>query len=123
MATIWNDDQPIYRQLRERIVGLILTGAFKEGDALPSVRQVASDYQINHITVSKAYQELVDMQLVEVRRGMGMYIMAGAQEKLHGIEKEKFFITELPALLTRLKNLGLSVEDFCAAIKSKSEEQ
>ena len=123
MTHSWNDDQPIYRQLRERIVGLMLTGVFKEGDPLPSVRQVASDYQINHLTVSKAYQELVDMQLVEARRGMGMYVMPGAQEKLHGIEKEKFLSSELPALLARIKNLGISTEELCAAIIKTSEEQ
>ncbi len=123
MTTSWNDDQPIYRQLRERIVGLMLTGTFREGDALPSVRQVASDYQINHLTVSKAYQELVDMQLVEARRGMGMYVTVGAQEKLHGIEKEKFLTIELPALLTRIKHLGLSVDELCIAIKNTNEEQ
>ncbi len=121
MNTLWNEDQPIYRQLRERIVGLMLMGTFREGDALPSVRQVASDYQINHLTVSKAYQELVDMQLIEARRGMGMYVMAGAQEKLHAIEKEKFLTTELPALLARIKNLGLSVEELCTAIKNTQE--
>jgi GntR family transcriptional regulator len=123
MTHSWNDDQPIYRQLRERIVGLMLTGVFKEGDPLPSVRQVASDYQINHLTVSKAYQELVDMQLIEARRGMGMYVMPGAQEKLHGIEKEKFLTSELPALLARIKNLGISTEELCAAIIKTSEEQ
>lgn len=123
MGYSWSDDQPIYRQLRDRIVGLMLTGVFKEGDALPSVRQVASDYQINHLTVSKAYQELVDMQLVEMRRGMGMYVLPGAQEKLHGVEKEKFLSAELPALLTRIKHLGLSVDELCSAIKKISEEQ
>ena len=123
MTQSWNDDQPIYRQLRELIVGLMLTGVFKEGDPLPSVRQVASDYQINHLTVSKAYQELVDMQLVEMRRGMGMYVMPGAQEKLHGIEKEKFLNTELPALLTRIKHLGISTEELCAAIMNVTEEK
>ena len=123
MTHSWNDDQPIYRQLRELIVGLMLTGVFKEGDPLPSVRQVASDYQINHLTVSKAYQELVDMQLVEMRRGMGMYVMPGAQEKLHGIEKEKFLNTELPALLTRIKHLGISTEELCAAIMNVTEEK
>lgn len=121
MAITWNDEQPIYRQLREQIVGLILTGAFKEGDPLPSVRQVASDYQINHLTVSKAYQELVDMQLVEARRGMGMYVMPGAQKKLHVIEKQKFLSNELPALLTRIKHLGLSVDELCKAIKKTKE--
>ena len=119
----WNDDQPIYRQLRERIVSLMLEGVFKEGDALPSVRQVASDYQINHLTVSKAYQELVDMQLVESRRGMGMYVVPGAQEKLHGIEKDKFLNSELPALLARIKNLGISANELCAAIMKADEEK
>lgn len=119
----WNDDQPIYRQLRERIVSLMLEGVFKEGDALPSVRQVASDYQINHLTVSKAYQELVDMQLVEMRRGMGMYVVPGAQEKLHSIEKDKFLNSELPALLARIKNLGISASELCAAIMKADEEK
>jgi len=113
----WNDEQPIYRQLRERIVSLILAGTFKEGDALPSVRQVAGDYQINHITVSKAYQELVDMQLVEARRGMGMYVLSGAQNRLHIIEKEKFLSVELPALLERIKDLGIGVDELCAALQ------
>lgn len=122
MVMTWNDDQPIYRQLRERILGLILTGVFKEGDPLPSVRQVAGDYQINHLTVSKAYQELVDMQLVEMRRGMGMYVRPGAQEKLHLIEKEKFLSSELPALLTRIKHLGMSVDELCKAIKNTGKE-
>lgn len=122
MTISWNDDQPIYRQLRERIVSLILSGVFKEGDALPSVRQVASDYQINHITVSKAYQELVDMQLVESRRGMGMYVLAGAQQKLHNIEKEKFLMQELPVLIARIQQLGIGVDDLVLAIqKGKGE--
>jgi GntR family transcriptional regulator len=120
MSITWNDDQPIYRQLRERIVSLMLTGVFKEGDPLPSVRQVASDYQINHLTVSKAYQELVDMQLVEAKRGMGMYVMPGAQEKLHSIEKEKFLTNELPALLARISNLGISAQELCDAILKTS---
>lgn len=121
MSITWNDDQPIYRQLRERIVSLMLTGVFKEGDPLPSVRQVASDYQINHLTVSKAYQELVDMQLVEAKRGMGMYVVPGAQEKLHSIEKEKFLSNELPALLARISNLGISAQELCDAILKNSE--
>ena len=121
MTHSWNDDQPIYRQLRELIVGLMLTGVFKEGDPLPSVRQVASDYQINHLTVSKAYQELVDMQLVEAKRGMGMYVVPGAQEKLHSIEKEKFLTNELPALLARISNLGISAQELCDAILKTSE--
>jgi len=118
MSVTWNDDQPIYRQLREKIVSLILSGTFKEGDALPSVRQVSVDYQINHITVSKAYQELVDMQLVEMRRGMGMYVIDGARQKLHKIEKEKFIQVELPALVNRLADLGMSLDELLDALKA-----
>jgi GntR family transcriptional regulator len=114
----WNDDQPIYRQLREKIVSLILSGTFKEGDPLPSVRQVSSDYQINHITVSKAYQELVDMQLVESRRGMGMFVLEGAQQKLHVFEKEKFISTELPSLAKRLKDLGITTDELVKALSA-----
>jgi GntR family transcriptional regulator len=121
MSISWNDDQPIYRQLREKIVSLILSGNFKEGDSLPSVRQVSSDYQINHITVSKAYQELVDMQLVESRRGMGMFVVEGAQQKLHQLEKEKFIRMELPALAKRMEDLGISANELLAALTSLRE--
>lgn len=123
MTVSWNDDQPIYRQLRERIVALILSGVFKEGDALPSVRQVASDYQINHLTVGKAYQELVDMELVEARRGMGMYVMQGAQDKLHRMEKEKFFTLELPALMSRIQQLGINAEEVAKKITRIEKEK
>jgi GntR family transcriptional regulator len=119
----WNDSQPIYRQLRERVVGLILTGIFKEGDSLPAVRQIASDYQINHITVTKAYQELVDMELVESKRGMGMFIMQGAKEKLHQIEKEKFLRAELPAFFTRTQQLGMSLDEIYTAMKTLGEDK
>ena len=121
-AMNWNDDQPIYRQLREKIVALILSGAFKEGDALPSVRQVASDYQINHITVSKACQELVDIGLVEARRGMGMYVLPDAQQKLHSMEKEKFISAEVPALLVRMRQLGVSKKELIAALQAAQGE-
>jgi GntR family transcriptional regulator len=116
MSISWNDDQPIYRQLREKIVSLILSETFKEGDPLPSVRQVSSDYQINHITVSKAYQELVDMQLVESRRGMGMFVVEGAQQKLHMLEKEKFIKVELPALAKRMNDLGITTDELIKAL-------
>lgn len=118
----WNDDQPIYRQLRDKIAALIIAGTFKEGEALPSVRQVSVDYQINHITVSKAYQELVDMELVEARRGMGMYVVQGAQQKLHGIEKDKFISTEVPALLARMRQLGISKKELIAALQTAQGE-
>jgi GntR family transcriptional regulator len=117
MTVSWGEDQPIYRQLRERIVGLILSGTFKEGDLLPSVRQVSSEYQINHLTVSKAYQELVDMQLVESQRGIGMAVVVGAKEKLFAIEKNKFLTDELPALVARIEQLGVSDEEVISNIK------
>lgn len=118
----WNEEQPIYRQLRDKIIQLMLSRTIKEGDALPSVRQVASDYQINHLTVSKAYQELVDMQLVEAKRGMGMFVVNGAFDRLHQIEKEKFISTELPALLTRIQHLGITKDELCHAIIQYKDE-
>jgi GntR family transcriptional regulator len=110
MSITWNDNAPIYRQLRDRVVAMILDGALNEGDALPSVRQVAADFQLNPITVSKAYQELVDEQLVEKRRGLGMYVNEGARDALLKNERERFLREEWPALYARLKRLGLDME-------------
>ncbi len=110
MTITWNDNVPIYRQLHDRMVAMILDGALKEGDALPSVRQVAADYQINPLTVSKAYQTLVDEQLVEKRRGLGMFVTEGAPEALLQSEREHFLREEWPALFARLKRLGLDLE-------------
>ena len=86
----WNDNQPIYRQLRDRMVALILEGALKEGDPLPSVRAVAADYRLNPLTVLKGYQQLVDERLVEKRRGRGMYVSEGARRLLLAGERERF---------------------------------
>ena len=122
MSITWNDEQPIYRQLRDKMVGLILDGVYREGDSIPSVRQVSSDYQINHLTVAKAYQELVDLGLVESRRGMGMYVLAGAHEKLHSMEKEKFLQQELPQLLIRISQLGISRDELIDTIKNLSDQ-
>lgn len=108
----WNDNTPIYRQLKERVVGMMLDGVLKAGDALPSVRQVAAEYQLNPITVSRAYQELVDENLVEKRRGIGMYVTEGASEKLLTSERERFLREEWPAMLERIRLLGLNVEDL-----------
>ncbi|AFC85540.1 GntR family transcriptional regulator [Frateuria aurantia] len=109
MPITWNDSVPIYRQLRERVVAMILDGALAEGDPLPSVRQVAADYQINPLTVSKAYQELVDDQLVEKRRGLGMFVIEGAREALLRSERERFLREEWPTLFARLQRLGLDL--------------
>jgi len=122
MSITWNDEQPIYRQLRDKMVGLILDGVYREGDPIPSVRQVSSDYQINHLTVAKAYQELVDLGLVESRRGMGMYVLAGAHEKLHGMEKEKFLQQELPQLLIRISQLGISRDQLIETIRNLPDQ-
>ncbi|MDQ2820219.1 MAG: GntR family transcriptional regulator [Pseudomonadota bacterium] len=108
----WNDNTPIYRQLKERVVGMMLDGILRAGDALPSVRQIAAEYQLNPITVSKAYQELVDDNLVEKRRGIGMYVTEGASEKLLASERERFVRNEWPAMIERIRRLGLNVEQL-----------
>lgn len=110
MTITWKDNVPIYRQLRDRMVAMILDGALVEGDALPSVRQVAADYQINPLTVSKAYQTLVDESLIEKRRGLGMFVSKGAPEALLKSERERFLREEWPPLYRRLQRLGLDFE-------------
>ena len=111
MTTVeWNDGAPIYRQLRDRVVAMILDGVLKPGDALPSVRQIAAEYQLNPITVSRAYQELADEELVEKRRGLGMYVTEGAREKLLASERERFLKEEWPMVVERIQRLGLDVE-------------
>lgn len=120
MSVTWNDNAPIYRQLRDRVVAMILDGVLKQGDALPSVRQVAADFQLNPITVSKAYQELVDEQLVEKRRGLGMYITEGAREALLKNERERFLREEWPQLRERLQRLGLDLESLLEAHVKKN---
>lgn len=118
MAVHWNDNIPIYRQLRDQVIDLILLGHVSEGEPLLSVRQVSADYQINHLTVAKAYQMLVDEGLVEKRRGLGMYVLPGAQQMLVKRENEKFIKTELPAFLVRAEGLGLSINDLVRKIEA-----
>ena len=108
----WNDSAPIYRQLKERVIAMMLDGELKPGDALPSVRQVAAEYQLNPITVSRAYQELADEALVEKRRGLGMYVTEEASKKLLASERERFLKEEWPLVLERIQRLGLSMEDL-----------
>lgn len=110
----WNDNAPIYRQLRDHVVAMILDGVLKPGEALPSVRQVAADFQLNPITVSRAYQDLVDDRLVEKRRGLGMYVTDGARELLLARERERFLREEWPALCKRLRRLGIDLADLVA---------
>jgi GntR family transcriptional regulator len=108
----WSDGAPIYRQLKERVVAMMLDGVLKPGDALPSVRQVAAEYQLNPITVSRAYQELADEALVEKRRGLGMYVTEEASKKLLANERERFLKEEWPLVLERIQRLGLSTEEL-----------
>ena len=108
----WNDGAPIYRQLKEKVIAMMLDGELKPGDALPSVRQVAAEYQLNPITVSRAYQELADEALVEKRRGLGMYVTEEASRKLLVNERERFLTEEWPLVLERIQRLGLAVDDL-----------
>ena len=112
MATKWNDSQPIYVQLREHAVDMILDGVLGEGDPLPSVRKVAADFQLNPITVSKAYQSLVDDDLVERRRGLGMFVRKGAKQALLKAERDKFLTEEWPHLKDRIVRLGLDPSEL-----------
>lgn len=120
MSVTWNDTTPIYLQLKQRVVAMMLDGELKPGDALPSVRQVAADYQLNPITVSRAYQELADEALVEKRRGLGMYVTDGAPEKLLASERDHFLRTEWPAVVERITRLGLKMEELMAASKKET---
>jgi GntR family transcriptional regulator len=112
MTAHWNDSQPIYWQLKERTVAMILDGTLAEGEPLPSVRNVASEFQLNPITVSKSYQALVEEGLVEKRRGLGMFVREGARRSLISSERAKFLNEEWPAMLARIEQLGLSMEDL-----------
>ena len=114
-AIQWSDGAPIYRQLKDRVIAMMLDGVLKPGDALPSVRQVAAEYQLNPITVSRAYQELADEALVEKRRGLGMYVTEEAAKKLLATERERFLREEWPLVLERIQRLGLSMQELMAA--------
>ena len=121
MPDNWSDDQPIYKQLRERVAALIMGGAFKEGEPVPSVRTVSAEEQINHLTVAKAYQELVDEGVLEVKRGRGMFVVEGARTKLQEQEENKFKQDEIPALLDRLSHLDISLEEFIQLLQAQEK--
>src|SRR5690349_18855559 len=112
MTITWNDSVPIYRQLRDRIVAMILDGALNEGDPLPSVRQVAADSRVNPLTVLKGYQELVGEKLVESRRGLGMFVKAGAREMLVKSERQRFLTDQWPRIHDTIRRLGLDAEEL-----------
>ncbi len=115
----WNDDLPIYRQLRDRVVAMILEGVLGDGDALPSVRNVAAEYRLNPLTVLKGYQELVDEGLVEKKRGRGMFVTDGAQKQLLKDERQRFIEKEWPKVAATIARLGLSAEQLLREINLK----
>jgi GntR family transcriptional regulator len=112
MDSTWNDNQPIYRQLRDKVVAMILEGVLVEGDALPSVRSVAAEHTLNPLTVLKGYQQLVDEGLVEKRRGRGMFVTAGARKNLMHDERGRFLAQEWPRVLATIDRLGLNAGDL-----------
>ncbi len=117
-AMKWNDQTPIFRQLKEKVIELIIDGEVAEGEAVPSVRQVAADYHINPLTVSKAYQELVDEEVLEKKRGLGMFVTDGAKNKLFDEEKRQFLDVEWPKIMIRIERLGLTLDE----LKLQSDE-
>jgi GntR family transcriptional regulator len=118
MEAEWNDSQPIYRQVRERVVALILDGVLKEGDPLPSVRTVATDSRVNPITVLKGYQQLVDEELVETKRGRGMFIKPGARNLLLEGERQKFLAEQWPRVYATIQRLGLTPEELLKPVST-----
>src|SRR5438105_1024953 len=124
----WNDSQPIYRQLHDRVVAMILDGVLKEGDPLPSVRNVAADYRVNPLTVLKGYQQLVDEQFVESKRGLGMFVKTGARSLLLNGERQRFLAEEWPRVYATIQRLGLTPKELLQAgaprrSKSKPKEE
>ncbi len=122
----WNDNQPIYRQLRDRVVAMILDGVLKEGDSLPSVRNVAAEYRVNPLTVLKGYQQLVDEELVESRRGLGMFVRNGARKLLLKGERQRFLAEQWPRIHETILRLGLTAEELLGAdkrTKTETEEE
>lgn len=119
----WNKNQPIYRQLRDRVIAMILDGVLNEGDPLPSVRNVAAEYRVNPLTVLKAYQELVDEQLVETKRGRGMFINAGARNLLLQGERGKFLTEHWPRIYATIQRLGLTAEELLSPSDAADEER
>ncbi len=114
MDSNWNEGQPIYRQLRDRVVAMILEGTLADGDSLPSVRSVAAEFSLNPLTVLKGYQQLVDEGLVEKRRGRGMFVTTGARTQLLTGERRRFLDQEWPRVLATIERLGLDARELMA---------
>lgn len=118
----WNEAQPIYRQIRDRVVAMILDGVLKPGEALPSVRSVAAESRVNPLTVLKAYQHLADEHLVEARRGLGMFVNEGAREQLLRAERQRFLEEEWPKVAARIRRLGLRADELLARERPASAD-
>jgi GntR family transcriptional regulator len=121
MDSEWNNGQPIYRQLRDRVVAMILDGVLNEGDPLPSVRTVAAEYRVNPLTVLKAYQQLASEQLVETRRGLGMFVKAGTRDLLLKGERQKFLTDRWPGIAATIQRLGITPKELMRAANRRSE--
>src|SRR5436189_428506 len=119
----WNNSQPIYRQLRDRSTHMILDGVLKEGDPLPSVRTVAAEFRVNPLTVLKAYQQLVEEDLVEMKRGLGMFVKPGARDQLLRDERQKFLTDEWPRIAEKIERLGLTQRELDAAAVRRSSKK
>ena len=117
----WNEDQPIYRQLRDRVVAMILEGVLGEGDALPSVRNVAAEYRLNPLTVLKGHQELVDEDLVEKKRGRGMFVTDGARRRLLKDERQRFMDKEWPQVIATIERLGLDASKLLEQVNQSDD--
>ena len=118
----WNDNQPIYRQLRDRVVAMILEGVLKEGDPLPSVRNVAAELRVNPLTVLRGYQQLVDEELVEKRRGLGMFVKIDSRKLLLRGEREKFLSEEWPRICATMERLGFSPKELLETTNRRSSK-
>ncbi len=117
MTQDWREDVPIYRQIKDRVIAAILEGSIKEGEAIPSVRNVAVDLQVNPLTVSKAYQELADEGIVERRRGLGMFVPEGLRARLGNSERDTFLKIEWPQMVERIKRLGIDPAELIKNIQ------
>jgi GntR family transcriptional regulator len=122
MPDDWNDSQPIYRQVRDRVVAMILDSVLNEGDPLPSVRSVAAEYRVNPLTVLKGYEQLADEQLVEKRRGLGLFVKPGARNALLSAERRRFLSEQWPPIAATIQRLGLTPQELLSATIKKNGE-
>ncbi len=118
----WSEDLPIYRQLRDRVVDMVLEGVLTDGDALPSVRNVAAEYRLNPLTVLKGYQELVDEGLVEKKRGRGMFVTDGARQQLMKDERQRFLNKAWPEVVATIRRLGLDIDTLLKAVPEPGDQ-